>query len=89
MSELTFNPFDLVGSVMRTELHRQFISDSRTGAEKYEWLFHCTHKDALLGIIRSRQFWLSNLYDVNDKEESERIDDPDYEKAFFAINRIY
>lgn len=63
---------------------RQFAKDSRRNAESHEWLYHCTNTVGLLGILRSREFWLTNLKNVNDAEESDRIDAPSYEKSYYV-----
>ena len=43
---------------------RQFAEESRQKAKSYEWLYHCTNTAGLLGILSSREFWLTNLKNV-------------------------
>jgi hypothetical protein len=83
---------NLIGSVIQVEdmnskLH--FVSEARKKANQYEWLYQCTNKEALLNIIQNKKFWLTNLMLVNDTEESERINDPEYEKSFFIASFTY
>lgn len=61
-----------------------FIRNSKKNAEKYEWLYHCTNAEAFKNILTNREFWLTNLKLVNDKEETDRIDAKEYEKTFFV-----
>ncbi len=61
--------------------NKKFADESKRLAEKHEWLFHCTSDVALLSIIQNREFWLSNLKLVNDKEEVGRVDVPEYERT--------
>lgn len=63
---------------------RQFAAEAKAAAASYEWLYHCTNTDGLLGILRSREFWLTNLKNVNDCEEADRIDAPSYEKSYYV-----
>jgi len=39
---------------------------------------------ALLSIIKNKEFWLSNLKNVNDKEECKKIDVDEYKNSFFV-----
>lgn len=66
-----------------------FIKDSKAAANAHEWLYHCTSVEALLNIINSREMWLSNLKDVNDTEEANRIDMPEFEKAYYIASFTY
>lgn len=63
---------------------RQFVAKSKEAAASHEWLYHCTNTDGLLGILKSREFWLTNLKNVNDCEEADRIDAPSYEKSYYV-----
>lgn len=63
---------------------RRLASESRNNAKKHEWLYHCTNTAGLLGILNSREFWLTNLKNVNDAEEADRIDAPSYEKSYYV-----
>ena len=77
----------LVGKTIRAENDfdgRLFAAKSRENAAKYEWLYHCTNTSGLLGILKSREFWLTNLKNVNDSEEADRIDSPSYEKSYYV-----
>lgn len=82
----------LEGKTISTENaidNMHFVEDSKKRAEGYDWLYHCTKADSLLGILKSREFWLSNLKIVNDKEETDRIDVPEYEKTFYVGSFTY
>lgn len=61
-----------------------FIQESKKLAQTYEWLYHCTTASALKSILRNKEFWLSNLQLVNDKEEAKRINVPEYEKEYYV-----
>ena len=63
---------------------RQFAEQSRQNAASHEWLYHCTDTAGLIGILRLKEFWLTNLQKVNDAEEAERIDAPSYEKSYYV-----
>lgn len=67
----------------------QFIAKSVEAANAHEWLYHCTSVDALLNIIKSHEMWLSTLKNVNDHEEANRIDDPEFEKAYYIASFTY
>lgn len=69
--------------------NKKFIQQSRKEANNYEWLYHCTNTSALLSILNNREFWLTNLKLVNDKEEAERIDVPEYEKSYYVTCFTY
>lgn len=66
-----------------------FIQRSKDAAKKYEWLYHCTNSSAFLSILSSKEFWLTNLKCVNDAEEAERIDAPEYEKSYYITCFTY
>lgn len=75
-----------VGKTIRAENDfdgRKFAAEARGKAYSHDWLYHCTSTDGLLGILKSREFWLKNLKNVNDDEEADRIDAPNYEKSFY------
>lgn len=63
--------------------NQRFTNESKEQAANYEWLYHCTTFDALIGIIENREFWLTNLQLVNDDEEAGRIDVPAYENSYY------
>lgn len=67
----------------------RLITDSIEAAKSYEWLYHCTNSKAFLSILKNREFWFSNLNNVNDKDEVARIDDKAYEKAFYIGSFTY
>ncbi|MDO4554255.1 MAG: hypothetical protein Q4B70_03815 [Lachnospiraceae bacterium] len=62
----------------------RFVRESKNSAKQYGWVYHCTTASALLSILKNREFWLSNLQLVNDKEEGKRIDVPEYEKSYYV-----
>lgn len=66
-----------------------FIDDAKKKAASYDWLYHCTNAIALKNILRSREFWLSNLQFVNDKNEAERIDSDEFKNTFFVSSFTY
>lgn len=66
-----------------------FIQESKELAQSHEWLYHCTTAPALKSILMNKEFWLSNLQLVNDKEEAERIDVPEYEKTYYVCSFSY
>lgn len=63
--------------------NQNFIKKSKELAQTYEWLYHITSASALKSILKNKEFWLSNLKLVNDKEEVQRIDVPKYEKTYY------
>ena len=67
----------------------QFIDKSVKAANAHEWLYHCTSVKSLLSIIESHEMWLSNLKDVNDREEANRIDDPEFERSYYIASFTY
>lgn len=67
----------------------KIIRRAKRGAAKHPILFHCTTTDAFLSILKTREFWLSNLKCVNDREEGHRITRPEYEKSFFVASFTY
>ena len=62
----------------------QFIKASREQAKNHKFLFQCTKASALLSIIENKELWLTNLKLVNDKEEANRIDAPEYESSYYV-----
>lgn len=64
--------------------NRKLANESRENARKHEWLYHCTNTAGLLGMLHSKEFWLTNLQKVNDREEADRIDVPSYEKSYYV-----
>lgn len=62
----------------------RFSKEARAKAKGHEWLYHCTNVNALFGIIKNWEFWLTNLKLVNDKEEARRIDVSAYEKSYYV-----
>lgn len=66
-----------------------FIRKSKELAKTHDWLYHCTTSSALKSILRNREFWLSNLKCVNDDEEAERIDVPEYENKYYICCFTY
>lgn len=78
---------NISGSIMSVPLATEnmtLIKQSKKEAKKYEWLYHCTSVEALIGMIEDREMWLSNLQVVNDKEEVGRIDYEEYEKSYYV-----
>jgi len=65
------------------------VNESIKNAEKHEWLYHCTNINNLFNIINSREFWLRNLKDVNDKVEYKRIDVSSYINSYFVACFTY
>lgn len=65
------------------------IERAKRGAAKHPILFHCTTTSAFLSIIKTQEFWLSNLKCMNDREEGNRIERPEYEKSFFVASFTY
>lgn len=66
-----------------------FVQESKKKAHNHEWLYHCTTAANVKSILRNREFWLSNLKLVNDKEEAGRIDAPEYEKSYYVCCFTY
>lgn len=67
----------------------EFVEKSKKLANEYKWLYHCTTSSALLNIIKNREFWLSNLKAVNDREEAKRIDVKEYENQYYVLCLTY
>ena len=67
----------------------ELAQKSRSDAKKYEWLYHCTTKDAFISMIRTHEMWLSNLKIVNDKEEANRIDLKRFQNKFYIGSFTY
>lgn len=63
---------------------KRFACESKRKAESHEWLYHCSNASGVLGILQSREIWLTNLKNVNDSEEAERIDASSYEKSYYV-----
>lgn len=61
-------------------------ADSRKEAKCHPELFHCTSADILLNIVKNREFWLSSLECVNDKEEANRITIKQYEQCCYIAS---
>ena len=73
---------NIIGSVISSQeatKNRIFIREAKEATQEYEWLYHCALVSALLSIIEHREIWLSNLKEVNDKEEVQRIDLNEFE----------
>jgi len=68
---------------------KNFAEERKKAANEYEWLYQCTSKQNFLNILKSREFWLSNLKDVNDKEEVSRIEIPEYENKIYVASFTY
>lgn len=67
----------------------EFARRSRKEAKKYEWLYHCTTKDAFISMVKTREMWLSNLKVVNDKEEANRINLKRFKNKFYIGSFTY
>lgn len=83
---------NMLGSVIRSKGIRNnldFINASKEAARTHEWIYQCTSFAAFKNIIESQQIWLSNLRDVNDKEEVGRISVPKYEDLFYVACFTY
>lgn len=61
-----------------------FAREAKNNAKKFDLLYHCCSMEALLSIIKHKEFWLSNLTCVNDKEECEKVDVSEYKNSFFV-----
>lgn len=66
-----------------------FIRESKRLAEEHEWLYHCTTDVALISILKNKELWLSNLKLVNDAEEADRVDVPEYERTYYICCFTY
>ena len=67
----------------------EFIKESKRLAKEHEWLYHCTTDVALLSILKNKELWLSNLKLVNDEEEADRVDVPEYERTYYICCFTY
>lgn len=82
----------IIGSTIESEALKEnmdFIRDSRRNAMKHEWLYQCTNIGALKNILKSREIWLSNLQDVNDKKEADCITVSKFERWYFVACFTY
>lgn len=61
-----------------------FAKEAKNKANQHELLYHCCSMEAMLSIIENREFWLSNLKLVNDKEECEKIDVLEFRNSFYV-----
>lgn len=61
-----------------------FIQKSKELAQTHKWLYHCTTASALKSILKTKEFWLTNLQLVNDKEEAEKIDVIEYKNTYYV-----
>ena len=59
------------------------VKKSCENAKAYKKLYHCTSSEALLNIVKNKEFWLSNLKCVNDDMEYEMIDDIQYKNKYY------
>lgn len=66
-----------------------FVREAKNNAKKFDWLYHCCRMESLLSIIKNKEFWLSNLKCVNDKEECKKIDVSEYINSFFVACFTY
>ena len=66
-----------------------FIKGSKNRALQHEWLYHCTNANALCSILKNREFWLTNLQQVNDDNEAKRIGAKEYENTFYVASFTY
>lgn len=83
---------NIIGSVVSSQeatKNRIFIQEAKKAAHEYEWLYHCAPVSALLSIIEHREMWLSNLKQVNDKEEAQRIDLNEFERCYYVACFTY
>lgn len=60
------------------------LNRSKQEAKQYSQLYHCTNADALISIIKNKEFWLNSLKWVNDKDEKDRIDVPKFENSYYV-----
>ena len=65
------------------------IAKSKSDAKSYQLLYHCTTTENFISIMKSREFWLSNLNKSNDKNETERIQNDEYKNSFFIASFTY
>ena len=83
---------NIIGSVLSSQeadQNRMFIREAKKAAQEYEWLYHCAPVSALLNIIEHREMWLSNLKEVNDKEEAQRIKLKEFERGYYVACFTY
>lgn len=66
-----------------------FLKKAKENAKRHKILYHCTDMQALLSIVKNKEFWLTNLSYVNDKDEKKRIDLPEYENSIFVCCFTY
>ena len=60
------------------------VKKSLIPENKYnDWMYHCTSAESFLNILKSREFWMSNLQYVNDEDEENRIGEEDYKGRVF------
>ena len=78
----------LEGSVLSVQ-DNDILNSSKQEAKEYNKLFHCTSAEALLSIIKYREFWLNSLKWVNDKDEKKRIDVPKFENSYYVACFTY
>ncbi len=68
---------------------KDVVNRSKQGAKQYDKLYHCTNADALISIIKNKEFWLNTLKWVNDKDEKNRIDVPKFENSYYVACFTY
>lgn len=61
-----------------------FYKSAKTAADQYEKIYHCTNAEAFVSIIKNKEFWLSNLSEVNDSDETKKIDDSRFKDKIFV-----
>lgn len=61
----------------------EFLGTSRKIANK-EWIYHCTDTNALISILKNKEFYLKNLVYVNDEDEVKAIDVNAYRNTFYV-----
>lgn len=66
-----------------------FAREAKSNAKQYELLYHCCSMEALLSIIKNKEFWLSNLTCVNDHEECEKVNVAEFKNSFFVACFTY
>ena len=76
-------------SINNLHNHLDLIDNARNEAKKHDWLHHCTNRQAFLSIIKNNELWLSNLKCVNDREEAQRINAPEFENCYYVGSFTY
>lgn len=70
-------------------ISRELVYKSKKEAKEYDLIYQCTSFSSFKNILKTKEIWLSNLKELNDKQEVRTVTRPEFENFYFVASFTY